>query len=198
MKSRLLVLLASSVALPAIAGETTEGAPSGWVLAAPGDGYKDYETALDGSVTHGGRISARVSARVAEPRRDGTLMQFIRADRYRGKRIRLTGFLQAKDVATASGLWMRVEREFEKPLTYDNMAGRHLHGTTGWVACTIVLDVPQEAERIFFGIFLNGKGTVWADDLKFEIVDSSIPVTDMMKPRKPAPMEPVSLDFMQR
>jgi hypothetical protein len=197
MKRHLFVLLASVLSFPASAGETTEGAPSGWVLAGPGDTYKDYETALDGSVTHSGRISARVSSRVADPRREGTLMQVIRADRYRGKRIRLSGFVQAKDVVNGAGLWMRTEREFEKPLTRDNMGNRMVKGTSGWVACTIVLDVPQEAERIFFGIYVN-KGTVWADDLKFEIVDASVPVTDMMKARKPQPLEPVNLDFMQR
>ncbi len=198
MKRHLLVLLASVLSFPASAGETTEGAPPGWVLAVPGDSYKDYETALDGSVTHSGRISARVSSKVAEPRREGTLMQVIRADKYRGKRIRLSGFVQAKEVATAAGMWMRTEREFEKPLTMDNMGNRPVKGTSGWVACTIVLDVPQEAERIFFGVYLTGKGTMWADDLKFEIVDASVPVTDMMKSRKSQPLEPVNLDFMQR
>ena len=36
-----------------------------------------------------------------------------------------------------------------------------------------------------FGVMLNGKGQVWFDDLKFEIVDKSVPTTDFKGPTEP-------------
>jgi hypothetical protein len=44
---------------------------------------------------------------------------------------------------------------------------------------SIVLDVPTAATRIVFGTILAGKGQVWADDFKLDIVDNRIASTNM-------------------
>lgn len=56
---------------------------------------------------------------------------------------------------------------------------RQIKGTTDWTRYEIVLDVAQEATALSFGILTVG-GTVWLDDVAFEVVDASVPTTDMI------------------
>src|SRR5438477_13127388 len=108
-------------------------------------------------------------------------MQVIMAERYRGKRVRFSGLLRGNDVANHGGLWMRIDgKEFEKALAFDNMGDRKIRGTTDWIRGAIVLDVPPEGERIYFGILLDGGGEVAARALTWEVVDQTVPVTDCM------------------
>jgi hypothetical protein len=44
-------------------------------------------------------------------------------------------------------------------------------------AIKIILDVSDDAQYIAFGVLLSGQGRIWIDDVKFEVVDESIPVT---------------------
>ena len=72
------------------------------------------------------------------------------------------------------GLWRRVDGRDAGPggmLAFDNMHDRPVTGTTDWARHEIVLDVSEEAEAVFFGMLLNGKGTAWVDDLKLEAAE---------------------------
>jgi hypothetical protein len=86
---------------------------------------------------------------------------------------------------------MRVDKE-AKQLAFDNMQGRPIKGTTDWKKYDVVLDVPQEATGIFFGVLLSGSGTVWLSEAKFEIVEPNIPTTGTEAVQK---LEPINLDF---
>ena len=57
------------------------------------------------------------------------------------------------------------------------MQQRAIKGTTDWTRYEIVLDVPDEAQRLAFGILLAGGGQVWMDDLKFEVVPTTVKTT---------------------
>jgi len=58
------------------------------------------------------------------------------------------------------------------------MCKRYIHGTTDWTEHSIVLDVPESATNIAFGIMLGGNGTVWFDDVSFEVVGNDVSITD--------------------
>jgi hypothetical protein len=60
---------------------------------------------------------------------------------------------------------------------FDNMSDRALQGTRDWTPFAIVLDVPMDAVKIFTGLLLVGHGTVWADDLRIDVVTSGTPTT---------------------
>jgi hypothetical protein len=56
--------------------------------------------------------------------------------------------------------------------------------------------VPYSASNLAYGALLSGTGQIWFDNLKFEIVDSTISVTGKnMTNSSPATSEPVNLDF---
>lgn len=185
----LLLLLAVATALagqqPAAVnldfeeGADERGRPASWM-----GGGKDHELAADTAVVHGGVASGRISARDAAltDEQAAPLVQILPADAWRGKRVRLSGWLRTKDVASGwAGLWMRVDSETKPNLAFDNMPSRGPRGTTEWKRYEVVLDVAPEASNLFFGVILAGNGTVWADDLALEEVPQSVPVTALPK-----------------
>jgi hypothetical protein len=72
---------------------------------------------------------------------------------------------------------MRVDKESKK-LAFDNMHDRPIKGSTDWKRYDVVLEVPQDATGIFFGVLLSGSGTVWLNGAKFEIVGPNVLTTD--------------------
>jgi hypothetical protein len=73
---------------------------------------------------------------------------------------------------------MRIEGpDPEAPLAADFMQTRPIQGSVDWKAYDVVLDVAPAATRIGLGILLEGRGTVWIDDLALEPVDTDVPTT---------------------
>jgi len=171
-----------------------DGIPNGWIKA--GSHPAEYEMGTDSSTHHGGRASGYVKAITKDLHGFGTLMQTAGPGQYLGKRVRLSAFVKAEMVSQWAGVWMRVDGPPEgnqpKVLAFDNMQGRPIKGTIDWTRVEIVLDVPNDARDIAFGILLSGEGEVWLDDLAFEIVPTTVQVTG----RSPiATTTPTNLDF---
>lgn len=192
---------------------------SAWHLAAqaaPGwrTSGENAAFALDSTVVRSGRASLRSDAGAGGM---VSVRQGIKPDEYRGKRVRLSGYLRAEDVAEYAGLWMRVDgEEVGQTLSFDNMSTRPIMGTSDWQRYQIVLDVPATASYIIFGLLMVGKGRVWADDFSLEVVGLDVSststvtasteaahghtVTEAQKAaalaaRIAAPPKPVNLDF---
>lgn len=179
------VVLAASVA-------TGEEAPKGWFPA--GSNPKDYKMTVDRTVAHSGKSSALLKSVAQKPGGFGTLMQTCKADAFRGKRVRMSSYARSQDVKLWAGLWMRVDGPRGEPLGFDNMQDRAIKGTSDWKKYEIVLDVPESAQDIAFGLLLTGAGQVWMDELAFAIVGKDVPTTGS-KPTAGAPPTPANLDF---
>ena len=150
--------------------------PKGWFAA--GSHPKDYEMSLDRTGAHNGTACAYLKSVAAETSGFGTLMQMFKADEYRGKRVRMSGYVKAKDATDWAGLWMRVDgARKDETLAFDNMQDRAIKGTIDWKKYEIVLDVPESSEMVALGLLLSGKGQVWMDDLQFETVGKDVPTT---------------------
>jgi hypothetical protein len=170
--------------------------PKGWLQA--GMNPDDYEMAVDPKGGRSGGPCAYIKAKTADARTFGTLMQTFDAGEYKGKRMRLSGWVRSAAIAKWAGLWMRIDGPTDgnapAMLGFDNMQGRPIKGTTDWKRYDIVLDVPQKATTVNFGILLEGAGQAWLDGVSFEVVGSDVPVTDV---RQDVPKKPVNLDFDQ-
>lgn len=138
---------------------------------------------VDDAEAHEGRSSAWLaSTRTAEG--FGTMMQSCDPAEYRGRRLRLSAFVKAQDVKDWAGMWMRVDGPEEgRSLAFDSMQNRPIQGTMNWTRHDVFLDVADEATSISFGILLSGEGKVWLDDVQFEVVDNSVPVTGRARVR---------------
>lgn len=106
-----------------------------------------------------------------------TLMQTIKADDYRGKRVRFAGYIKGQGVKSWAGLWMRVNDAADKVIVLDNMEKRAFQGDGDWRKLEVVLDIPSDSSKISFGTLLVGQGRIWVSGLDFQVVDATVPVT---------------------
>ena len=165
-----------------------------WIIT--GTAPDKYKTGIDRTVFHTGTASAFIRSETEDftPDEYATIMQQFRAERFLGKRVRFSAFVKALEVEGWAGLWMRLDGKFSVTLKLDNMQNRSIKGSVNWNLYSCVLDVPQETELINIGILLNGKGRVWMDNVSFQEVDKTIPVTDF-KIQKEYPDYPENLMF---
>jgi hypothetical protein len=184
-------MLLFSIHLPAQTQSTKKpAAPEGWLLAGSNPG--NYETGLDPQASYHGFPSAYLKAKQSAIEGFGTLMQEFSAERYAGKRVRLTASVKAEEVAEWAGLWMRVDKG-SAAVSFDNMKDRPIKGTATWQNYEVILDVPQDATAIAFGILLNKSGSVWLNSVKFESVGLDVPATGNAPARLPE--GPTNLNF---
>jgi hypothetical protein len=169
----------------------SQTAPQGWML--QGDHRKNYTTGVDQEAKYQGRPSAYLKSTPEATEGFGTLMQQFDAKEYVGKRVRFSAWVKSENLSDWAGLWMRVDNS-TRPVAFDNMQNRAITGTTDWQNYSVVLDVPQDATGIFFGILLTKSGNVWLNSVKVETVGEDVPVTDMWSKRQDGP---TNLNFDQ-
>ena len=117
------------------------------------------------------------------------LSQQVRADTYRGRRVRWSGWLRATDLSgPGAALWMRVDGPGVTQ-GFDDMTGRRVRTTSGWTRFAVVLDVPADAIGIALGLSLEGAGDLLADDFALEAVADSVAVTDLLSSPEPSPRD---------
>lgn len=153
-------------------------AVKGWQLS--GSHPFHYKMGLDRKVFHKGTTSGYLKSKQVQSQDEfATVMQQFKAEKYLGKRLKLSGFLKSEKVDEFCGLWMRVDDSLGDVLQFDNMSDRPIAGDTEWNHYSIVLDVPENSAVIAFGVLLAGEGQVWMDELKFEVVDNKVPTTNI-------------------
>jgi hypothetical protein len=170
----LSIALLAALASPSRAQSAIEG----WYLS--GDSPAKYELKRAAAARHGGEFGASLSSTSAGPEDFGTVMQVVRAAPYRGKRVRLTGWVRTEGARSAQ-MWLRIDGVAES-LAMDNMDGRAVTGTTGWSRQAIVLQVPTEAEVLAFGVFLIGAGSLAVDDFELASAEPDAQTTQLYGP----------------
>jgi len=170
--------------------------PKGWVVG--GSNPNDYEMGVDVGAGQNGKNAATIRSYRKEANGHGMLAQRIASDNYKGKRVRLSGYLKTKNVDKWAGLLITLEGKIINPktgneqvkmLTYDDMRSRFVNGTTDFTKYEVVMDVPDSCSDIVYGARLTGPGQIWFDGLKFETVGNDVPVTSSEL------KEPTNLDF---
>ncbi len=158
--------------------------PKGWI--AGGTNPNQYEMGIDEGAGQNGKNAATIRSIREEAFGYGLLEQRFSSDNYKGKRLKLTGYLKTKKVSKWAGLVMKVlsktinpvtGKEQRKVITYDNMYTRFVNGTTAYTKYEIVLDVPDSSSDIEYGARLTGAGQIWFDQLSFEVVGKDVPLT---------------------
>lgn len=144
-----------------------------------------YELGIAG-VRHGGQAAAYLRSKTTAVDTSSfvTVAQSISAVAYRGRRVRMTGFVRVDSVTgPGAGLWLRIDGP-RGTLGFDNMIefGRPIVGTRDWTTYSVVLDVPVSAVGVTAGMLLQGRGTVRVDDVRIEVVDASVPTTGTTGP----------------
>lgn len=173
---------------------TRETIIHGWILSGSAPEY--YQMTLDQQTFHTGHQSALLkNISDVNSQQFATIMQQFQAEKYRGKRLKLTCYIKTEDVEKC-GAWMRVDDNNGDVLQFDNMDNRPITGTNEWNHYTIVLDVPEESMSIHFGVLLIGKGKVWMDGFQLVEVSEHVPTTNLSF-QESLPKEPQNLDFSE-
>jgi hypothetical protein len=179
------VVLAAVLSISsAFAYNTTSSPPKGWIVT--GSAPQQF---VFGTEKCANSKCAFIKSKTDTPSGFGTLMQEISANQYIGKRLRLSAMLRTAD-ANHAQLWMRMDAADGKMLGFYNMDDRPVTGTTNWKRYSLVLDVPEGTQDIAFGMFLDGKGEVWAEDFRLDPVGKDVPVSST-----PLSKSPVNMNF---
>lgn len=145
--------------------------PEGWTTEGP---QTEYRVGLDRNFRYEGKPSLFLKSLASEFTGNAQVFQVFSAERFRGKRIRLSSMIRSEK--TESG-WLRVV--FDESLG----AGTSVAGTTNWKAHEVVVDVPDDAHTIVIGVGMGGSGAMWAAKFDFRVVDRSTPTSQPTAPR---------------
>jgi hypothetical protein len=188
---------------------TTSKPPAHWFISgrrlseAPGHyvGEIDHAIAYEGS---GSGLLRSISAEAQH----GTLMQSAAAGPYQGKRIQFAAFLRSRKVTQRAGLWIRAEDANGLVVAFRNILSpesplSYVSNETDWKEAKVSVDIPPAAKTLFYGVQLLGTGSIWIDNVRFDIVGNSEPIDDQRLPLMsnpsvgPAhvPPAPQNLDF---
>ncbi len=178
----------ASVAVTNTAGGPSRSLPPDmnveqWFLA--GSQPRDYQISLDPATLRDGKPAHLLASKIDGAKGFGTLMQMFNGKAYLGKRVRLSAWVKSENVEGWAGVWMRVDGPDGKSTAFDNMHDRLIKGSLDWNRYQVVLDMAPDSTALALGILLEGKGKVWMEEPLLEVVDASVPVTDMKQaPRK--------------
>ena len=162
--------------------ESTFRIPKGWFIT--GDAPDHYDIGVDLDLTYQNQPCVTIKAR-PEPTEFAALAQQIKAEGYRGQRLKFSAALRSENLENRAALFMRIGGSNDKMLAFDNMRNRFITGTNDWAPHAIVLDVAEEAENIIFGFLSSLEGQAWMADVQLEVVDQSVPTTDILDEIQP-------------
>ncbi len=169
-----------------------EALPEGWFVT--GSNPSGYDAAVVMDEGDNPPVATLKSNEKSDDIKFGTVMQTFFPKDYLGKRVEMTVLIKSEDVENWSGAWLRIDKASAKTVAFDNMQDRAIKGTTDWAKYSIVLDVPEDAVSMNYGVLLAGKGQLWFDDFTFEEVSDAVEVTDVYQ-KKAAKDKPLNNSF---
>jgi hypothetical protein len=152
--------------------------PRGWSALQTEPGQ--YRVRLDPQVLYQHKPTLSLNSLVAEPVGMVYVTQEFDAVRFRGARVRLTGFLRTARVATQASLGL-VATGGEMDASHSSSIT--VSGTKSWQKHDVVMDIPDTAGIIRIVVALMGTGSAWAANLGFERVSSQTPLTSPRRPQ---------------
>jgi len=139
----------------------------------------DYSEAADYNVgyqpnAYESRPAGFVESHVQHPHSYAGLCQWLRADHYWGKRVRLTAFLKTENITRGACLFMHLDTRYGYRY-WTSMPV--LRGNNDWRQYSVVIDVPTEAQGLIYSGLLSGSGRLLMADVHIETVGKNIPLT---------------------
>jgi hypothetical protein len=152
--------------------------PQGWSAYQSDSGQ--YRVAVDRQLMFQGKPSLSVLSLVSEPSGSVVVEQEFDAQRYRGGRVRLSGYLRSASLVTQAALVLTADGGgLESPLS----GAATISGTKPWQRHDVVMDIPASAGIIRMAVTLTGPGSLWAANMAFERVSPETPLTTPQRPR---------------
>ena len=156
----------------ACGGSSEKCCPPGWDFQYLTTGGCELEVSR--AVAHSGSSSVLVKDKKdhEDPGCAAVLAQHVRADAYRGKRVRVSAFLRTEGFRGEVALVMSVRSE-QRQLGFSMMERRVTSAATDWGEYSVVLEIPADSLLFTFNINVFGNGRVWADSITVDVVPDS-------------------------
>ncbi len=165
---------------------------------------QNYEAGIDRTAAHSGVGSLYLKSQAGDAA-GYAARQRIRADAYRGKKIKISAWLRAAPGGDGGALWLRIDMKNGDYI----LDGMLESAPADWKEVSIVASIPADAAGLTFGLRMRGKGQVWMDDVTIEPAPPAVPTTTIERRKDPTqkdagavykatPVNPVNLDFEQR
>jgi hypothetical protein len=152
-----------------------QGGTKGWTFR--GGPSQNFDWGIDTNMVYQGKPSFFIKTKEGDSKGKYVLQQAFLADEYRGKRLRLSGFLKTEHVEGFSKehggttLWLQIQGVNET-LRQAN-AQEHALGTHDWVRRELEVEVPQTSISVGLALVFLGRGQVWLSDVQLEVVDEN-------------------------
>jgi len=150
-----------------------------------------FETGIGGWIEVGGfcnDYSVKTSAEAARSGSSGcavecdqgigqhaiSLHQYISAEPYQGRRVRIGVWLNGDGMDGWAAPWIESHGpppDLAQSTEYYDLYDDPVRGTSEWEYRSIELDVGSRQEAIYFGIVCFGTGRLWIDDVSIEVVE---------------------------
>lgn len=100
--------------------------------------------------------------------------QLLSAEGFRGKEIRVRGFLKTFGDATSRALcYLRIDRANEQVSRGIDQRLNHPTQSAQWTPCEITAKVADDADVISAGVLFYGPAKAWADEFEVDVKDTS-------------------------
>jgi hypothetical protein len=146
---------------------SARGEPDGW-FSFQHAGDLSYRYIVDTAEPRSGARSLRIDNIGPEPY--GAVAQIVAAAPHVGKLARLSGWLRTRDANDSGAVLTLLVLQGGATLAQNFMLDTPVKGTTSWKRYTITLPVARGADRIEVGAMMQGRGSLWFDDVELEFV----------------------------
>ena len=139
-----------------------------------------YSLSVDSLIRQHGKYSVVLEQRV--PIAQFGAFSFAIKPAFKGKKLTLKGFIRTENVSDGfAGLWLRVDCN-AGVLSFDNMQRQGSKGTNDWKEYTIEVEFnEEEANTIYAGALLVGKGKIWLDNFHLLVDDNDFSLAPAFK-----------------
>ncbi|ARS40301.1 hypothetical protein CA265_11810 [Sphingobacteriaceae bacterium GW460-11-11-14-LB5] len=180
MKKTLLVILATALSHSGFTQFKNESfetkkdhslAPSDWNFTS----VAGYTGQRDDSISHSGKSSFKLTG--SDQIKANTFQNVSQLIAYETKgfeQIQLSGYVKLKEVEQSLAFWCQVWDKDNKMIGFENIQSQQpvLKGSSEWKQYSLRLSLPKETKKLYFGVYLMGKGTAWIDDFTIEKLDN--------------------------
>ena len=88
------------------------------------------------------------------------------------QRIRMTAWFKTQNATAPAGLNMRIMDGHLNEIA--PVATNMVRGSNEWKQYEVIADIPAETQCICSGFRLAGKGKLWIDDVRYEVVEPAV------------------------
>lgn len=164
--------------------DTAPSLPDSWKTR----NIEGYTTYLDNKIKFSGQKSLNIISNRETTNNYVTFSQIANFDVKSLKRISVSAYIKSEKIIGDAGIWCQIIDKDNNMIGFSNsdQKGIALTGSKEWGKYTLDFIVNNKAEKIKFGGYLSGTGSVWFDDFSLAEPNMSgnlpsLEVTDYMK-----------------